>query len=665
MAFGFSAFEKGIAFPVTADIEGLKTGLSQAKTELDKTTSSIGKSLKDAGKSMTSAGKQMSTKVTAPILAAGAAALYTSVNFDDSMQKVRAMSGATGEQFEALRKQAMDLGRTTRYSASEAAEGMSFLAMAGFNVTEIMESMPAMLDLAAAGAIDLGTAADIASNILTGFNLSTSEAVRVADLMAAAASSSNTDIIQLGEAMKYVAPIAAGAGMSIEETTAIIGMLSDAGIQGSMAGTTLRQAISSLISPTGEAAKILEKYGIVATDAAGNMVPFADILDQLQTSGMTTAEMMEVFGARAGPGMVALVSQGSDALRDFTTELENSGGAARDMAEIMESGPGGAFRTLKSTLEDLMIQFGDIIADAIMPFMDVLRNLISWFSNLDDSTKKIIVVIAGVAAAIGPVLIAIGLLVSAIGSIITIIPALTAGLTLIAAHPIVLAITAIIAVLVILEKKFGIITKAAEVLSDAWKWLNDKVISPFVEWIKKATDGVDWFGAAMKILLGPIGWVKEAMNILGISWSDVWDSMTAVMASAVRFIEGIFESVINSFKFMANLVISGLNVMIRAMNSLSFSVPSWVPGIGGQSFGFHLSEIPRLATGGVVTSPTVAMVGERGPEAIIPLDRDVGGVGDININIDQMSVRNDQDIKLIARELYTLVSRSNRGRGIP
>jgi TP901 family phage tail tape measure protein len=664
MAFGFSAFEKGIAFPVTADISGLKAGLGQAQAELDKTASSIGKSMQDLGKNMTSMGKSLSMKVTAPIVAMGAASLYTAVNFDDSMQKVRAISGATGDQFDQLRDQAMELGRSTRYSASEAAEGMSFLAMAGFEVTDIMASMPAMLDLAAAGAIDLGVAADIASNILTGFNMDASEAVRVADLMAATAASANTDITQLGEAMKYVAPIAAGVGMSMEETAAAIGMLSNAGIQGSMAGTTLRQAISSLISPTGSAQEILDRLGITATDSAGNMLPFADILSQLESSGMSTAEAMEVFGARAGPGMVALMAQGSDAMRDYTGELQSSAGAAQEMADVMESGPGGAFRTMKSTIEDLMIQFGDIISEAILPLLEHIRTLVQWFAGLDEGTKKIIVVMAAAAAAIGPLLIVIGMLVGAIGSIITIIPTLMAGLTLLAAHPILLAIMAIIVVAVILETKFGILTKAAKVLSDGWKWLTDKVITPFVDWMTKATEGVDWLGIALKLLLGPIGWVMIAMEHFGISWEDIWNGVVSVMGSAADFIGGIFDTIIGNFKFMVNMVIGGVNVMIRALNQIRVDVPSWIPGFGGQSFGFSVPEIPRLAEGGIVTKPTIAMIGEAGPEAIVPLDRGGGMPGDITITGNTFNVRNDQDIKLIAQELQGLIARNNRARGI-
>ena len=264
-----------------------------------------------------------------------------------------AITGATGAEFDALREQAKQLGSTTKFTASEAAEGMSFLAMAGFDTVEIMKAMPGVLDLASAGAMDLATASDIASNILTGFGKDASEINHLVDVMAKTFTSSNTNLMQLGFAMKYVAPVAAGMGVSLEETSAIIGMLSDAGIQASMAGTTLRGIMTTL----GEASTEL---GFRLKDANGNLRPMAEILDELVEKSGGTQQAIEIFGKRAGPGLVALLSQGTDKLREFDEALKNSGGTAKEIADRQMQGLRGALTELRSAIEGMFIAFADV-----------------------------------------------------------------------------------------------------------------------------------------------------------------------------------------------------------------------------------------------------------------------------------------------------------------
>lgn len=660
---GLEAFAKGLVFPIGADLTGMKTGLADAQTELAKVEKSFGDMASSAGAKMTSMGQNMSLKVTAPIAAIGAASIYTAAQFDDSMRQVQATSGATGKEFDALREQARQLGADTAFSASEAAEGMNYLAASGFDANQIMAAMPGMLSLASAGGIELGEAASIASNILNGFGLEAEEAGRVADILAKAAAATNAGVTDMGEAMSYVAPVAKSTGLSLEEVSAAIGILSNAGIQGSMAGTTLRGAISSLLTPTGEAKEALDRLGIVTMDSSGKMLPLNDIIGQFETSGLSAADAMTIFGDRAGPGMLALVQQGKGGLVDLTTELENSGGSAQEMAEIMESGPGGAFRTLEGSMEDLAITLGDTLIPAIMPFVDLIKDLANWLSGLDKNTLTIIVTIAAFAAAIGPLLIVLGMVASGIGSIIAIIPALMAGLTLLAAHPIILALVLIIAAAVLLEMKFGLLSKAASVLSEGVGWLASG-IGAFVDWVTNAVDWTDVLFFAFKVLLGPIGWIMLAMDALGISWDDVWDGMISIAQGAASFIGGIIDAMVGGIKWAVNAVIDGINVMISGLNSLKFDVPDWVPLIGGNTIGFSLSQIPRLAEGGIVTKPTIAMIGEAGPEAVVPLSGNSAGVGGVTITGNTFNVRNDQDIQLVARELYTLIDRQNRGRGV-
>ena len=371
------------------------------------------------GAQMTAIGKDLSLKVTAPLTVIGAGMLKTAVDFDDSMRQVQAVTRATGGQFEALRQQAIDLGASTAWSASESAEAMRYLGMAGLSTNEILEATPQMLSLASAGAMELGAAADIATNVLSGFNLTISDLAHVSDVLAQAAASSNTSVEQMGQAMAYVGPVASSAGLSIEETTAAIQVMSNSGIQGTMAGTALRGALTNLLSPTTQAADVLATYGLTASDVNPEIHSLAEIIDTLGEAGLSTGDAMTLFGDRAGPAMLALIRTGGGGIRDYTAALEDCDGAAQEMAETMEGGAGGALRELEGAVETLSITFGDLIADALMPAIEGVTSLANWLSDLDEGTQMVIVTTALFAAATGPAIWGVGTLSSSIGSVIT------------------------------------------------------------------------------------------------------------------------------------------------------------------------------------------------------------------------------------------------------
>jgi TP901 family phage tail tape measure protein len=278
--------------------------------------------------------------------------------FEESMDKVAAVTQATDEQLQSLTATARRLGADTRYSASQAAEGMSFLGMAGFRTDQIIAAMPGTLDLATAGALGLAEAADIASNILSGFNLSADEATRTADVLATAAANANTNVFQMGDGMKYVAPIAASMGKSMEETAAAIGILSNAGLQGSMAGTGLRQVLSSLASPTKEAADILRAYGIQLEEVNPATHSLSQVIHRLAGAGLTAGDALQIFGDRGAPALLALTSQvgGFDALE---AKINNSAGAAKRMAGVMGDNLRGDIKELESAVEELVLKMGD------------------------------------------------------------------------------------------------------------------------------------------------------------------------------------------------------------------------------------------------------------------------------------------------------------------
>ena len=327
---------------------GLKKGIDQAKGDVNK---SLG--------IMKVAGAAAFAGLGLAAVSFGKQVLLTGANFETGMNRVKAVSGATGDQFEALRAQAKELGATTQFSATEAADAMGFLAQAGFNADQVLGAMPGTLQLAAAAQIDLATTADIASNVLSGYGLEVKELNHVNDVLVATMTKTNTDLLQLGEAMKYAGPVAAAAGVSFESASAAIGLMGNAGIQGSMAGTSLRGAISRMIAPTDAASDAMKKAGLNFTDAAGRLIPLDEVVQQLEPHAEDVGLMMELFGQRAGPAMAALVSQGADALTDLEGELENSGGTAERIADVQMQGLNGALKALSSAFEGLQIAIAE------------------------------------------------------------------------------------------------------------------------------------------------------------------------------------------------------------------------------------------------------------------------------------------------------------------
>ena len=289
--------------------------------------------------------------------------IQTGAGFDSAMARVGAVSGASGEDLLALREQAKELGKSTVWSSSQAAEGQQYLAMAGFNKEQILKSMPGMLDLASAGGIDLGSAADIGSNILTGMGLDASEMGRVGDVLVNTFTKSNTNLTMLGETMKYAAPVAKSLGVSVEEAAAMAGKLGDAGIQGSMAGTTLRTVMLRLSAPSKEGAKALDALGVKTTDAAGNMRKMPEILADLNKAMAKMPEAQKaaytkaIFETEAMSGAFVLMEQaGKGALQEFISSVKKSG-TAKEVAAKQNDNLLGDYKGLTSALEGLTIVF--------------------------------------------------------------------------------------------------------------------------------------------------------------------------------------------------------------------------------------------------------------------------------------------------------------------
>lgn len=390
-----------------------------------------GKSIEEFGNKVTNISKKLdtlgntiTTTLTLPVLAIGTAAVTTGNTFEAQMSRVQAIAGATGDELEQLTQQAMDLGAETSFSATEVAEGMENLASAGFTTNEIMEAMPGLLDLAASSGAELATSSEIAASAIRGFGLEASEAGHVADVFAEAAARTNAQTEDMGEAMKYVAPVAKTVGLTMEETAAAIGIMSDAGIKGSQAGTTLRSGLTRIVKPTKQVAEAMETLGVEFYDNNGQMKSLTEIIKTLQdsTAGLTdevkNQALAQIFGTEALSGMLALVGRGSDDLKDMKKSFEECDGSAEEMADTMLDNTSGALESLSGSFETAGIAIQKALAPEIKKLAKWIQGLVDDFSNLSEEEQLNIIKTVALVAAIGPAIKILSKLSSGVGTVI-------------------------------------------------------------------------------------------------------------------------------------------------------------------------------------------------------------------------------------------------------
>lgn len=306
----------------------------------------------------------------------------TFVTFEKKMSNVQALSGGSAKEMEALSEKAMEMGQLLPASSSDAADAMANLSSAGFSVDEVMQSIEGTLFLAASAQTDMATAADITSGTLRGFGLAAADANHVADVLAKTSADTNAGIIDLGEAMKYIAPVAKASGISLEETASAIGIMANANIKGSQAGTTLRGALIRLTDPSKQARLAMEGIGFSAFDNQGKMKNLGTIIGELQskTSGLTdeqrNATISTIFGTEALSGMLALMQSGQGNINQLTGALKNADGASKQMAETQTNNVYGALENIKGAFENLQIKIvkegSPAITGALNGFADAM-----------------------------------------------------------------------------------------------------------------------------------------------------------------------------------------------------------------------------------------------------------------------------------------------------
>jgi len=524
-------------------------------TAVDDFSKTLGKNqraLQKFGGGMKSAGRAMSLGLTLPLVALGASAIKTSTEFERAMNKVEALTQAGAQGMKDMRDSAKKLGIETQFSASEAADAMGFLGMAGWKTNEILEGTPHLLNLAASSQMDLARTADIASNIMGAFRIEARDTGKVADILAATTASSNVNLEMLAETFKNAGPIAKTAGASIKDLAVAAGFLGNIGIQGAQAGTALKNMFIKLATPGGRAAQILDHFGIKVADAAGNMRPYADVLTDLSGkmadlgSQKKLMILNELFGKRVIAGAAALTDDlkgVNSGFRELSASLSNVDGRAKSMADTMLKGAPGAFKMLASAWEGFQIAIGESgLLEWVTELLTKLTMFIRKIANLNPNILKMAVIIGAVVAALGPMLVIIGSVISAIGSIGGAIAG-AGGAIAILSNPIgwfVGAILGLIALAVAMKTQFGFSLKKVAmgflVLSGPIGWITAffiKNFSRFLPFLKLLGLGFMLLGKLILFIFWP---VFKLFEMIGGVIGPLFDMIMSLIEAITRLV---------------------------------------------------------------------------------------------------------------------------------
>lgn len=569
-----------------------------------------GQKMEAVGNSIASAGKKM-MGVTTVIGGVGVAAVKTAADFDSAMSQVAAVSGATGKDFDALRNKAREMGAKTKFSATEAAEAMNYMAMAGWKTEDMLSGIEGIMNLAAASDEDLATTSDIVTDALTAFGLSAKDSGHFADILAAASSNANTNVSMMGETFKYCAPIAGALGFSAGDTAEAIGLMANAGIKSSQAGTALRTIMNNLAGDVKISGKAIGDVTIATTNADGSMRDLSDILADCRSAfgNLTESEKAQaaesLVGKNAMSGFLALMNAGEGDIEKLSSAIENCDGSAEKMAMTMQDNLAGQLTILKSQLQELAISFGDILMPAIRSIVSKLQGFVDKLNGMDEGTKRTIATIALLVASIGPLLIIIGTAISKIGVAMQGFVKLANGISKLkvavqggagvlgklgaALGGISAPVLAVVAVIAVLVAAFVHLWKTNEGFRDAiigtWNRIKD-TISGFCQGIVdrlnalgfQFTDIVDvlktvWDGFCQ--VLAPIfeGVFNNIANILstvtgvitgildvfiGIftgNWSQAWNGIKEIFSSIWNGISSFFSNILNVIKGVADVVL--------------------------------------------------------------------------------------------------------------
>lgn len=668
------------------DISGFIASLNQANAEAQGKTktleNTLGDGLSTIGGKITGAGKTLTMGLTVPILGAGAAAVKTTADFDKSMSQVKAVSGATGDDFDALRNKAREMGATTKFSASDAADAMNYMAMAGWKTNDMLGGISGIMDLAAASGEDLATTSDIVTDALTAFGKSADDSGHLADVMAAASSNANTNVSMLGESFKYVAPLAGAMNYSMEDTSVALGLMANAGIKASQGGTSLRTVLTNMLNPTDEVAKAMDDLGISLQNEDGSMKSLHDVmvdlrsgfgdlkisqeefeegigaLDEALANGEISQEeynaqvddwinktfssedalKAQTAAALAGKtglsGLLAIVNASEEDFDKLTDAVNNSEGAAHDMAETMQDNLAGQIDIIKSGLQELAISFGDIMMPAIRGFAKFIQNLVDKMNNLDEGQKQMIMRIALVVAAVGPLLMAIGGVISGVAGLIKNVSTISKAITQVkdgfallkpAIAGISASVLAVIAAIGILIAAFVTLwntneefrNKVTEIFNQVKESISNfiteltqrfeeiqPIISGFIEFFKGiwlefcnfiAPIFIDAFSILSQLLQSIFDAIIGVLDIfIGIftgDWDRVWNGVKQVFVSIWNFLVSTFNTIVSRLASIVSSMVQSITTffgnllsnIIRIISSILASITTWAVNMANKA----------------------------------------------------------------------------------
>ena len=563
------------------NLRDLERQAGQSAVALQK-IAATGEKLKTVGDNISSAGQKL-LPVTAGVTALGTAAVSTAANFESSMSQVQATMGITkdamstvnGESvntMDTLSALAKKMGSETAFSASECAEALNYLALAGYDTQQMCDTLPTVLNLAAAGGIDLAAASDMVTDAMSALGMGVDEAGTMVDQMAKTASTTNTSVAQLGEGILTIGATAKTVKGGTAELNTALGILANNGIKGAEGGTHLRNVILSLQNPTDKAAACMEQLGLDVYDSEGNMRSLNDILGDLNTSmdGMTAAEKSNIIGQIFNKtdlsSVNALLANTGSTWDDLQQSIIDSGGAAQQMADTQLDNLQGQLTILKSALEGLAISFGELLMPAIKMIVGWVQKFVDWLNGMDEGTKKVVTTIALLAAALGPVLIVIGKVVSAVGTIMTIVPkvagvintvktAFAALNTTMLANPIFLIIAAITA----LVAAFIYLWNTNEDFRQFWinLWENVKEVAIAVwEAIK------NFFAAAWEAISST---AQAVWNGIKDFFSGLWEGIKTIFSTVVEVIKTIITTYFNIYKTIITTVLNAIKTVFTTV----------------------------------------------------------------------------------------------------
>lgn len=585
------------------DLKKLEAQANQSATALQK-IGATGEKLKTVGDNISSAGEKL-LPATAAVTALGTASLTTAANFESSMSQVQATMGITKDSMSTVNGQSVNtmktlgdlakkMGSETAFSASECAEALNYLALAGYDTEQMCNTLPTVLNLASAGGIGLASASDMVTDAMSALGMGVDEAETMVDQMAKTASSTNTSVAQLGEGILTIGATAKSIRGGTAELNTALGILANNGIKGAEGGTHLRNIILSLQNPTDKAADAMEALGVKVYDSQGNMRSMNDILGDLNTSmdGMTSEEkaniISRIFNKTDLSSVNALLANTGGTWDDLQASIVNSGGAAQQMADTQLDNLQGQLTILKSALEGLAISFGELLMPAIKSIVSGVQGFVDKLNSLDEGTKKVIVTVALIVGALGPVLIIIGKVISAVGTIMTIVPkvagvikivqgAFAALNTTMLANPVFLIIAAIAALVAAFIYLWNNCDGFRQFWIDLWENIKQAAIAVWnaiKDFFSAVWDAIkSIFSTVFEVIKTLVATyfnlyktiIETVINVIKTVITTVWEAIKGVFTTAFNVIKTIVTTYFNIYKTIIETVLNVIKIIITTV----------------------------------------------------------------------------------------------------